>query len=81
MATSIEARYKATTPMFCGGADGMGAELRLPSFKGSLRFWWRGPRVGAAERRLGEYQEGRRRAFRQRRRRPVPRFDEAGDGY
>ena len=41
MATSIEARYKATTPMFCGGADGMGAELRLPSFKGSLRFWWR----------------------------------------
>ena len=41
MATSIEARYKATTPMFCGGADGVGAELRLPSFKGALRFWWR----------------------------------------
>ncbi len=27
--------------MFCGGAYPARAELRLPSFKGALRFWWR----------------------------------------
>lgn len=38
----IEATYRVTTPMFCGGADPSGtAELRLASFKGVLRFWWR----------------------------------------
>lgn len=42
MATLIEATYRVTTPMFCGGADPADAELRLPSFKGVLRFWWRG---------------------------------------
>jgi len=41
MATLIEARYLLTTPLFCGGADPAVAELRLPSFKGVLRFWWR----------------------------------------
>jgi CRISPR-associated protein Cmr1 len=39
--TRIEATYRITTPMFCGGADQDFAELRLPSFKGALRFWWR----------------------------------------
>lgn len=42
MATLIEAKYKVTTPMFCGGAQPKNeAELRLPSFKGVIRFWWR----------------------------------------
>ncbi len=41
MPTVIEATYRVTTPMFCGGADPTTAELRLPSFKGVLRFWWR----------------------------------------
>ena len=42
MATEIEATYRVVTPMFCGGADPeRRAELRLPSFKGVLRFWWR----------------------------------------
>ena len=48
MPTVIEATYRTVTPMFCGGADpegsigpNKGAELRLPSFKGVLRFWWR----------------------------------------
>ena len=27
--------------MFCGGADAKNAELRLPSLKGVLRYWWR----------------------------------------
>lgn len=38
---TIEATYRITTPMFCGGADPKNAELRLASFKGVLRFWWR----------------------------------------
>lgn len=42
MSNTITARYRITTPMFCGGADNESmAELRLASFKGALRFWWR----------------------------------------
>ena len=41
MPTIIEARYRVITPLFCAGVDGKSAELRLPSFKGVLRFWWR----------------------------------------
>jgi len=37
----VEVTYKAVTPMFCGGAQPSTAELRLPSFKGVLRWWWR----------------------------------------
>ncbi|MBW2609540.1 MAG: type III-B CRISPR module RAMP protein Cmr1 [Deltaproteobacteria bacterium] len=29
------------TPLFLGGADPKKAELRVPSIKGALRFWWR----------------------------------------
>lgn len=29
------------TPMFIAGADGETPELRAPSIKGALRFWWR----------------------------------------
>ena len=40
--TTVDATYRVVTPMFCGGADPKrSAELRLPSFKGVLRFWWR----------------------------------------
>ncbi len=43
MATDrIEVAYEIVTPMFCGGASPKDkAELRLPSFKGVLRWWWR----------------------------------------
>lgn len=37
----ITTRYRVVTPMFLSGADQSKAELRLPSFKGALRFWWR----------------------------------------
>ena len=36
----LEARFKVVTPCFLGG-QGHDAELRLPSIKGALRFWWR----------------------------------------
>ena len=45
----IDATYRVATPLFCAGADPKRAELRLPSFKGALRFWWRAlawPRCG-----------------------------------
>ena len=37
----IDVAYRVVTPLFCAGADPNRAELRLPSFKGALRFWWR----------------------------------------
>ena len=36
----LEARFKVVTPCFLGGQS-HDAELRLPSIKGALRFWWR----------------------------------------
>ena len=41
MPTEIEAAYRVVTPMFCAGADPTRPEIRVPSFKGVLRFWWR----------------------------------------
>lgn len=41
ISTEIEAVYRVVTPLFCAGADARSAEIRLPSFKGVLRFWWR----------------------------------------
>jgi CRISPR-associated protein Cmr1 len=36
----IEAQFRVVTPLFLGGA-GQSAELRVPSIKGALRFWYR----------------------------------------
>ena len=38
---SITFECKVITPMFLAGADGSKPELRAPSIKGALRFWWR----------------------------------------
>ncbi|MCB9053960.1 MAG: type III-B CRISPR module RAMP protein Cmr1 [Lewinellaceae bacterium] len=32
---------KVITPLFLGGADGEAPELRAPSIKGGMRYWWR----------------------------------------
>ncbi len=37
----IDATYRVVTPLFCAGACPNSAELRLSSFKGALRYWWR----------------------------------------
>lgn len=37
----IDVTYKVVTPLFCGGARPTTAEVRLPSLKGVLRWWWR----------------------------------------
>lgn len=33
--------YDLATPLFCGGADPAVPEVRMPSFKGVLRWYWR----------------------------------------
>ena len=38
---SMEFNLEVVTPMFLGGANTTDAELRVPSIKGMLRFWWR----------------------------------------
>lgn len=37
----IDIKCKTITPMFSAGADGKSFELRPPTIKGLLRFWWR----------------------------------------
>ncbi len=37
----LEFTLKTITPMFMAGADGKTFELRPPSIKGLMRFWWR----------------------------------------
>ena len=37
----VEAKYKIVTPLFMSGANQEEAELRPPSFKGVLRYWYR----------------------------------------
>ncbi len=38
---TIEFECETITPMFLAGADGKTPELRPPSIKGLMRFWWR----------------------------------------
>ncbi len=37
----LEATYRIITPMFIGDAEQKATDLRPPSIKGGLRFWWR----------------------------------------
>lgn len=44
----LEAQYEIVTPMFIGGANQHDEpEIRPPSIKGALRFWWRAIQWGA----------------------------------
>jgi len=38
---SIPFTLETITPLFLAGADGKTPELRPPSIKGMMRFWWR----------------------------------------
>jgi CRISPR-associated protein Cmr1 len=38
---TIKATFRIVTPMFMSGANQQSAEIRAPSVKGALRFWWR----------------------------------------
>jgi CRISPR-associated protein Cmr1 len=41
MPAVIEATFRVVTPLFCSGAESDRPELRLPSLKGVLQYWWR----------------------------------------
>ncbi len=56
----IKFALETITPMFLGGADGKSAELRPPSIKGLMRFWWR---VVNAEHNIAELQKKENRIF------------------
>ena len=42
----LEAKFRVVTPLFMSGSDKSQAELRVPSIKGVLRFWWRALALG-----------------------------------
>jgi len=62
---TIEATFKVVTPMFISGADPDQdkAELRLPSIKGALRFWWRALAWGWYEGQLSRIREEEAKLF------------------
>ena len=43
---TITFHCEVITPMFLAGADGKTPELRPPSIKGAMRFWWRAMNAG-----------------------------------
>lgn len=49
-----EFEVEVVTPMFLGGANVNDAELRSPSLKGALRFWWR---ATCGKQNIGELKE------------------------
>lgn len=53
----IQATFKATTPMFISGADQSAAQLRMPSIKSAIRFWWRALAWGWYDETLTEIQK------------------------
>jgi CRISPR-associated protein Cmr1 len=42
----LKAKFHTVTPLFMSGSDKFRAELRVPSIKGVLRFWWRALALG-----------------------------------
>jgi CRISPR-associated protein Cmr1 len=42
----LKVRFRIVTPLFMSGLDRFEAELRAPSIKGVLRFWWRAMALG-----------------------------------
>ncbi|MCL6635774.1 MAG: type III-B CRISPR module RAMP protein Cmr1 [Peptococcaceae bacterium] len=57
----LRLKLRFLTPAFIGGPDGSSAELRPPSVKGMLRFWWRA--VNAGNFRLNELKLNEARIF------------------
>lgn len=51
----LVAKFRVVTPLFMSGSDKNKAELRVPSIKGVLRFWWRALALG----RLGSVEKVR----------------------
>ena len=37
----LQLTCEVVTPLFCAGADQQRPEIRPPSIRGAMRFWWR----------------------------------------
>lgn len=57
---SIPFTCEVITPIFLTGVDGKTPELRVPSIKGALRFWWRAMHGHLPIDDIGEVQKGLR---------------------
>jgi len=55
MIQTIKFKCETITPMFLAGADGKTPELRVPSIKGALRFWWRALNANLVTENNGEF--------------------------
>jgi len=55
MIQTIKFKCETITPMFLSGADGKTPELRAPSIKGALRFWWRALNANLVIEKDGKY--------------------------
>ncbi len=55
MTQTINFKCETITPMFLAGADGKTPELRVPSIKGALRFWWRALNANLVTKNNGNY--------------------------
>ena len=42
----LEAKFRVVMPLFMSGSDKFESELRVPSIKGVLKFWWRALALG-----------------------------------
>ena len=65
--TVINATYRVVTPMFLGDANQKAANLRPPSVKGALRFWWRALNWGRCRRETGTTTEALKQLYREER--------------
>jgi CRISPR-associated protein Cmr1 len=64
MPSRITATFEVVTPLFLGGVDPSRAvELRAPSIKGALRFWWRALAWSRCGGDLGEIREEEQEIF------------------
>jgi len=59
---SIKFTLETITPLFLAGADGTTPELRAPSIKGMMRFWWRAVK-GLNDNDIGQLQEEEAKIF------------------
>lgn len=56
----LEVTFRMETPLYLAGADQSKAELRVPSIKGALRYWYRAiqPNLAAEGQLFGSMQDG-----------------------
>ncbi len=78
--TVVNATYRVVMPMFLGNADQKATDLRPPSIKGALRFWWRALQWGRCQQETGTESEALKKLHQEEARLFGSAADEAGAG-